>query len=383
MPCRIREHCEAVIYLDAAATGLHKPPGVAAAMVEAMATMGNSGRGAHHHAMAAARCVYNGRRVVGSFFGASAEQVAFTSGATEGLNMAIKGLLQKDDHVITTVLEHNAVLRPLHPYHTSVIPLAANGDLDYAAFPKALTPKTKAVVITTASNLTGLVVDIPFVQDFCRRHGLLLIVDAAQTAGLVPITMGQGIDVLCFTGHKALLGPQGIGGMCVAKGLAISPQKQGGSGTDSFSPSHPTIMPDALEAGTLNIPGIAGLTAGITYVQTIDPAVAQNLAEHFHKGVSAIPGVVVYSRQHLPHVPIVALNIGDMDAAEGEYILSDGYGISVRGGAHCAPLMHQALDTVKQGALRFSFSHGNTLAEVDQAIQALWDMAKGGTSWPE
>jgi len=368
--------------------------------------MGNAGRGAHSHALAAAQAVYNGRKTIASFFGAEPQQVVFTSGATESLNIAIRGLLKPGDHIITTVLEHNSVLRPLYGLGVDmgIIGLQLNGDLDYAGFKRCLRPNTKAVVITTASNVTGLLVDIAFVADFCKRHGLLLIVDAAQTAGLCvgggvpdapskahtsnhgasgtppPTQKHSPVHVLCFTGHKSLLGPQGIGGMIVHPEISILPNKLGGSGTDSFSHAQPTQMPERLEAGTLNTPGIAGLAAGVEYITQAGMgnifAQSQVFAEYFHREVSKIPGVKLYSNSALPHVPIVALNIGDMDSATAEFVLSSEYGISVRGGAHCAPLMHTALGTREQGAVRFSFSHFNTMQELEAAVRAVRSVAK-------
>jgi len=369
-----------MIYLDAAATSLHKPPQVGTAMAAALG-MGNAGRGAHSHAMAAAQTVYNGRKTIASFFGVLPQQVAFTSGATESLNIAIRGVLQPDSHVVTTVLEHNSVLRPLYAAGVDMdtVGLLPNGDLDYAAFARCLKPNTKAVVITTASNVTGLVVDMGYVAEFCKKHGLLLIVDAAQTAGVTSIFVG-GIDILCFTGHKCLLGPQGIGGMVVRPGLNIAPSKFGGSGSDSFSHTQPAEMPEMLEAGTLNLPGIAGLAAGVEYITAMGITniftKAQELAEQFYNQTAKIPGIKLYSNFALPHAPIVALNIGDIDSAMVEFILSNEYGISARGGAHCAPLIHTALGTAAQGAVRFSFSHFNTAQEVETAVRAITNLGR-------
>ena len=367
-----------MIYLDSAATSLHKPPSVASAMVEAVRNLGNPGRGAHKHALDAARQVYKGRKAAASLFDTSPDRVVFTSSATDSLNIAIRGLLSSTDHVITTVLEHNSVLRPLYnlELEISTIDIRENGDLNYASFENSLKPNTKAVIITSASNLTGLVVDMAFVAAFCKRHGLLLIVDAAQTAGLLPISMAE-IDVMCFTGHKSLLGPQGVGGLCT--NIDIPPAKFGGSGVDSFSKTQPVKLPESLEAGTLNTPGIAGLAAGIEYIKATDMAqIYKNslqLAEAFYNEVLRIANVKLYC-DSLPRAPIVALNIGDMDSAAVELCLSNEYGISVRGGAHCAPLLHRSLGTEKQGAVRFSFSSFNTENDVSAAVQAVSAIAK-------
>jgi len=371
-------HYKTMIYLDSAATSLHKPPSVAAAMVDAISNLGNPGRGAHKHALNASRQVYDGRKTVASLFGTRPDKVAFTSSATDSLNIAIGGLISHTDHVITTVLEHNSILRPL--YNTgcdiSTIDITQDGNLDYAAFERSLKLNTKAVVITTASNLTGLVVDIEFVKSFCKQHGLLLIIDAAQTAGMLPISMTD-IHVLCFTGHKSLLGPQGIGGLCA--NIEILPSKFGGSGVDSFSKTQPTEMPEVLEAGTLNTPGIAGLTAGIAYIQASGMAEVYKkslqLAEAFYNEVLQIANVKILCNFQLPHVPIVTLNIAGLSSTEVEFRLSNDFEISVRGGAHCAPLLHQSLGTQKQGAVRFSFSSFNAEDDVYTAVKAVRSIA--------
>jgi len=353
-------------------------------MVEAIGTYGNPGRGAHKHAMDGARCVYKGRGAVASLFGAVPQQVVFTSSATESLNMAIMGLLSAKDHVITTVLEHNSVLRPLYYLQSKGLEMSTigmhQGCLDYDSFERCLKPNTKAIVVTAASNVTGLLVDLKFVSNLCKRHGLFLIVDAAQTAGIIPIDMADlGISALCFTGHKSLFGSQGVGGLCVNPQVNIMPTKFGGTGVHTLSRTQPAEMPDALEAGTLNTPGIAGLAAGIEYIcaEGIGKifAKAQKLAEEFYAQVSSIPSVKVYSNFSLPHVPIVTLNIGRLDSALVEHYLANEYGISVRGGFHCAPLLHKALGTEGQGAVRFSFSSFNTTEEVETAVRAVREIA--------
>lgn len=348
--------------------------------------LGNPGRGAHKQALDAAKCIYKCRKAVATLLGATPKQIVFTSSATESLNIAINGLLTPADHVITTVLEHNSVLRPLYNLqycrqtpgdNISTIGILENGNLDYARFQSCLKPTTKAVVITAASNVTGLVVNMQFVSDFCKKHGLLLIVDAAQTAGLISMNI-KDMDILCLTGHKSLLGPQGIGGLCVGA-TNILPTKFGGTGIDSFSKTQPQELPEALEAGTLNTPGIAGLLAGIDYITKTGMKnllkKSQYLAEQFYNETSTIPNVKIYSNFNLPHAPIVALNIGDLDSAVVEFRLSKEYGISVRGGMHCAPLLHKTLGTEKQGAVRFSFSSFNTEDDVLTAIQAVKEIA--------
>ena len=377
-----------MIYLDNAATSLPKPSGVAEAMVEAMTHWGNSGRGTHEEALSAARVIYGTRQKLARLFHFPwPERVVFTPNSTAALNMAIGGLLGPEDHVISTDLEHNSVLRPLYRLRDQgmgldFVPADENGQLDYGAFEELLRPNTKAVVCTHGSNLTGDPVDIDFVGRFCRDHELIFIVDASQTAGAFPIDMErQHIDVLCFTGHKGLLGPQGTGGLCVWDGLDIRPFAVGGTGVQSFSETQPRDYPEHLEAGTLNGPGIAGLSAALDYlektgIETIR-AHEEALARRFYEGVRDLPGVRVYGNFEWEHrCPVVSLNIGDRDSAEVADELSYLHGIATRPGAHCAPRLHRALGTEDQGAVRFSFGWNNTQAEVDEAIQVLQFMTE-------
>ena len=245
-----------------------------------------------------------------------------------------------------------------------------------------LRPNTRALVVTGASNVTGNGTDLARAADFAHRHGLLFIVDAAQTAGAQPIDVQQlGIDALCFTGHKALLGPQGTGGAYVCPGLRVEPLLVGGSGVHSFDETHPLQMPTALEAGTLNVHGLAGLCAGVRWLleRGVENLAAREntLARLFYEQVRTAPGVTVYGDMTMqPRAPIVALNIGQEDSARVADILWEDYGICVRAGAHCAPLMHKALGTTEQGVVRFSFSHFNTEQEVQQAAQAVCALAR-------
>ena len=259
-----------MIYLDNAATTLYKPPEVGQAMLDALQTAGNPGRGAHAPTLHASRIVYETREALAQLFHAEGPAcIAFASNATQALNTAINGLFDPGDHVITTVCEHNSVLRPLYRLQrqgveVSFVDVDANGVLRYAQFEQLLRPNTRGIVVTGASNVTGNRTDLAFVSAFAKKHGLLFLVDAAQTAGAMPVDVqALGIDVLCFTGHKALMGPQGTGGLYVRPGLQVAPLVVGGSGVHSFDERHPTEMPTALEAGTLNVPGIAGLGAGV------------------------------------------------------------------------------------------------------------------------
>lgn len=375
-----------MIYLDNAATTLHKPEGVAEAMIIALTSMGNSGRGAHEATLDASRMIYGTREKLAELFHISDPmRIAFTCNATESLNIAIQGILQPGDHVITSVCEHNSVLRPVYRMAKrgvtyNMLPADKKGVIQYDQLTSLLKKETKAIVITHASNLTGNVTDLKKVSDFAKKNGLLLIVDASQTAGCIPIDVQElGIDVLCFTGHKGLMGPQGTGGIYVREGIKIAPLKVGGSGVKSFDKEHPDTMPTALEAGTLNGPGIAGLGASVSWL--LKQGVEQihekelSLARRFLKGIAEIPGITVYGDTDAQmRTAIVSLNLGDVDSAEMSDWLWEDYGIAVRAGAHCAPLMHKALGTEQQGAVRFSFSCFNTEEEVDAAIQALKEL---------
>ena len=382
-----------MIYLDNGATTLRKPECVKEALLEAMASMGNSGRGVHDASLYAGRTIYRARESLAELLGAAApEQVVFTANATESLNLVLGGLFGLGDHVITTVCEHNSVLRPLYRLQgveLSVLPVKAEageerqaGILAYDELESLLRPNTKALIITHASNLTGNITDLERAAAFAKKHSLLLIVDAAQTAGAVPMDMERmGIDVLCFTGHKGLYGPQGTGGVCVRPGLSIRPLKVGGSGIHSFDREHPSEMPAALEAGTLNGHGIAGLGAAARWLLEIGVeqirAREQVLLRRFVDGVKEVEGVTLYGNPDLDRrTGIQSLNIRDYDSARVADWLYEDYGIAVRGGAHCAPLMHEALGTREQGAVRFSFSYFNTEAEADEAAAAVRELAE-------
>lgn len=377
-----------MIYLDNAATTLHKPQQVIDAVVHAMQSMGNCARGTHEEALDAARTVYDARVRLASLFGCPrVDHVAFTANSTEALNMAINGLIDPGDHVISTDLEHNSVLRPLyrleaeHGAELSFVPADKLGNVDYADFERLMKPNTRAVVCTNASNLTGTVLDIERIAKTAHSHGALVIVDASQTAGCWPIDMKKmGIDVLCFTGHKGLMGPQGTGGICVKEGIEIRPFKVGGSGVQSYSRTHPVEYPTRLEAGTLNGHGIAGLGAAAKFISETGVenihAKERSLMLRFYEGVKNIEGVMVYGDFTKDKTAIVALNIWDYESGEVSYELSQGYGIATRPGAHCAPRMHKALGTTEVGAVRFSFSFYNTEEEIDEAVRAVAELAK-------
>lgn len=376
-----------MIYMDNAATTMQKPKEVIQAVAAAMESMGNAGRGAHGASLSASRTVYDTRELLCRFFnGTSPRQIVFTANSTESLNIAIKGVLNPGDHVVTTVMEHNSVLRPLYEMEEKGVELTfvktdERGVMDLTDLEAAIRTDTKAIVCTNGSNLTGNYVDVEAVGAIAAKYNVLLIVDASQTAGVFPIDVQKmHIDILCFTGHKSLLGPQGTGGMYVREGLEVRPLLSGGSGVQTYSKTHPKEMPTALEAGTLNGHGIAGLHAAVEYLMAegIDKIRTreQELMWRFYEGVKDIPNVKVYGDFATKNrCPIVTLNIGAYDSSEvGDALLMD-YDISIRPGAHCAPLMHEALGTVRQGAVRFSFSHYNTEEEVDTAIRAIQELS--------
>ena len=375
-----------MIYLDNAATTVHKPPCVAEAVVNAMGNLGYSGRGVHGTSLTASRVIYDTRAALAALFNAPfPARVAFTSNSTEALNTAILGLFTAGDHVISTDLEHNSVLRPLYLLQqqgvaVDFVPADTQGQIHYEDFEKLLRPNTRAIVCTHASNLTGDTLDIAWIGKFAHEHGLLFVVDASQTAGALPIDMEQmHIDVLCFTGHKSLMGPQGTGGLCVAEGVEIRPLKSGGTGVQTYLPHQPVEMPSHLEAGTLNGHGIAGLGAALAFIKSVGIKTIHNhemmLMQRFYEGVRTIEGVTIYGDFTRDRAPIVTLNIGDIPSGEVADILSGEFSIATRAGAHCAPRLHTALGTVEQGAVRFSFGYCNTAEDVDAAIAAVRSIA--------
>ena len=378
-----------MIYLDSAATTMKKPPEVIAAVVEAMSTLGNSSRGTHATALSAARTVYQARVKLAELFHCPlSDNVVFTANSTEALNIALAGIINPSDHVITTDLEHNSVLRPLYRLRDesgvslSFVPADKQGRIEIDGIRALIEPRTRAIVCTHASNLTGNLVDIARVGAIARDAGIRFIVDASQTAGIFPIDMVEmQIDVLCFTGHKGLLGPQGTGGLCVEPGVDIRPWKVGGTGVQTYSETQPNEMPTRLEAGTLNAHGIAGLSAAVDFIQATGMATIrareQALMRQFYEGVSSIAGVTVYGDfSSQERAAIVSLNIQGCDSGEVADVLATDYYIATRPGGHCAPRLHRALGTAETGAVRFSFSWYTEAAEVEAAIQAVRELAE-------
>lgn len=380
---------DSMIYLDNAATTLVKPEAVINAVCQALCSMGNAGRGQHGDALSADRIIYETRvRIAGLFNAGNSRQVAFTKNSTEALNMAIRGLAKPGDHVITTAQEHNSVLRPLYFLEDKgiitldVLGLDELGRIDLSGLDPLYHEKTAMVVVNHGSNVTGNLADLKRIGEFCREKGIWFVVDASQTAGVFPIDMqALGIHVLCFTGHKSLLGPQGTGGLCVAKDVPVESFLVGGSGIHSYDRAHPQDMPTRLEAGTLNAHSLAGLLAALGYIeeQGMDRLREREvaLARRFHDGVAEIPGIRFYGDYAaVQRCPLVTLNIGEADAGLISMKLEEDHHIATRPGAHCAPLVHEHFGTRDQGMVRFSFSSFNTEEEINTAVSALKTIAK-------
>lgn len=378
-----------MIYLDSAATSLLKPPQVARAVAHAITTLGNDSRGTHRASLASSRTVFETRMLLAEFFHVEGpEQVVFTANATQALNIAVKGILSPGDRVVSTVMEHNSVLRPLWEMEqrgvcVTYVSCRKDGTLREEELLRSITPEVRAVFCTHASNLTGVINDIEKIGKRCRETGTLLCVDASQTAGVIPIDMEKmKIDILCFTGHKGLMGPQGTGGMCVRKGLEIRPLLTGGSGIRTYEKEHPVQMPTHLEAGTLNVHGIAGLHAAVREIRQIGLDNIQtrerSLMDQFLQGISDIPQIsILGTTKTEQHMPLVSLNVGDLDSGVVSDWLAQEYDICTRPGGHCAPRMHEVMGTRRQGAVRYSFSYYNTEKEIEQAAEALRILCAG------
>lgn len=377
-----------MIYLDSAATSFLKPPCVAQAVFEAMNTLGSPGRGAHPLTLAASRTVWECREAVAQLLGAAdPARVCFTPNSTAALNTAICGLFGPGDHVITTAVEHNSVLRPLYRLEErglelTILPADARGMIRCEDFARALRPNTRGVVCNHASNVTGNVLDVERIGAFCREHGVYFVVDVSQSAGVLEVNQqAMGASVVCFTGHKGLLGPQGTGGLCVAPNVTLRPLVVGGSGVHSYDRRHPAQLPEGLEAGTLNAHGLAGLLAGVRYIQEQGREELYHremeLSSAFIQGVRKVRGVTLYGDVDAPErTAVVSFNLGEEDAGVVADVLAQEFGICTRAGAHCAPLIHEALGTSRQGAVRVSFSHMNTMEEVKRAVEAVEELAR-------
>ena len=377
-----------MIYLDNAATTYYKPEEVISAVCNAMRTMGNSGRGVNGISLNTSRKIYETREKLCNFFnGETPKQIVFTANATDSLNIAINGLLTENDHVITTQAEHNSVLRPLYLLEEKgmKITFLKPDEIEkpnISDMKKYIFPNTKAFICTHGSNLTGNISDIEKIGKFCKNNNLIFIVDASQTAGAIPVDIRKNnIDILCFTGHKGLMGPQGTGGLYVRKGINLRQTKVGGSGIHTYDRKHPDFMPERLEAGTLNGHGIAGLNSAIDFINKTGIGNIHKketaLMWKFYDNIKNIKNIKIYGtffnskNERIDRLPIVSINIGDIDSAEICDILNIEHNIITRAGGHCAPLMHKALGTEEQGAVRFSFSYFNSEKDIENAVNAI------------
>ena len=380
------------IYLDNGSTTFPKPPCVAQAVYDYLAHVGtNVGRGAYQDAYGTEQVVFETReRLCRLFGGSDCANVVFSKNVTESLNVLLKGYLRPGDHVIVSSMEHNAVMRPLRQLERQGVSFTrarcdGEGALDLDALESCLTPATCALVMTHASNVCGTAMPAHELGAFCREHGIRFFLDSAQTAGVLPIDVGElHADAVAFTGHKGLMGPQGIGGLVLAEGLGLElePLVSGGTGSVSHSEELPDFLPDRLEAGTQNLPGIFGLHAALGWIaKTGIDAIHRHemaLAERFMEGLAPLEerGVarLVGRRGSEGRTAVVSIQTpGDDEATVAKKLDSD-YGIMVRVGLHCAPSAHKTLGTYPSGTIRFSFGYFNTAEEVDAALEALRDI---------
>ena len=386
---------ERLVYFDNAATSFPKPSGVLRGMVETYARLGVSpGRGSYDLSEEASRYVEQVRlQLAGLFDAPDADRVVFAANATDALNLAIQGMVGHGDHVVSTRLAHNSVLRPLAHLHADrgvevdLVPFGGDGLVDPDDVAAAMRPTTRLVVVTHASQVLGTAQPIAEIGEVCAVRGVPLLVDAAQTAGLVPVMLrAWGAAAVAFTGHKALLGPAGIGGLVVSPEAQIAPTRFGGTGIDSESLIQTPSYPHRLEAGTLNLPGIIGLSLGVEAVQRAGMAGAHDremlLIRRLRDGLAALPGVVVHSpAPRSGDVPLLTCNVEGLSASDLGAILDADYGIAVRSGFHCAPLVHRDLATSDRGgAVRFSAGAFTTQEDVDRAIAAMGDVVEGVTA---
>ncbi len=376
-----------MIYLDNAASSHPKPEAVYRAVQAALELGANPGRSGHRAALEAARTVYAARETVARLLGvADPARIVFTLNGTHALNLALKGVLRPGDHVVTSTMEHNSVLRPLAALERRGVEVTRlepdlDGRVDPAAVERALRPHTRLVVLAHASNVSGTLQPAEEVGAVCRRRGVLFLLDAAQTAGALPLNVeAAGADLLAAPGHKGLLGPQGTGILYVRPGLDVEPLLEGGTGTRSESPGMPPELPEALEAGTLNTPGIAGLGAGAGYLleRTVEAVRRheEELLAWLLPELERIPGLTLYGpRDPARRVAVVSFNLEGLDGARVGYALDETYGIAVRVGLHCAPLAHRSLGSYPAGSVRASFGPFNTLEDAETLVRALRDLA--------
>ena len=369
-----------MIYLDNAATTYPKPPEVIEAVRHAMEHIGgNPGRGGHDGAVTGARLMEDCREAAAELLGAEKpEQVIFCLNCTDALNTAIRGVLHEGDEVLVSHAEHNAVMRPLMGYHDAgkitvrILPPDERGILSPDTVRKEITGKTALCVLCHASNVTGVIQPAKDIAAACHSLGVPLLLDAAQTAGAEDIA-AVGADMIALPGHKGLLGPMGTGLLCLNHGMLPRPLREGGTGSLSESLRQPTLLPDRLESGTANLPGIAGLQAGISFVRQHREAIREYehaLAARLRAGLRGIPGVTVYGAQDAPLAPVVSFNVASLESGETADLLNS-RGFALRGGLHCAPSVHAWLGTTEIGAVRASVGPFNTEEEIDALLEAV------------
>ena len=373
-----------MIYLDNGATTFPKPKVVTDKIMECyLGYAGNPGRSGHKLAMKMDLEIYETREKICKLLnGTEVLNVIFTFNATDSLNLAIKGVLEEGDHVITTSMEHNSVLRPLNQLRKegkielSIVYADDKGYIDPQKIFEALTPNTKMIVTTHMSNVFGTIVDIKAIGDFCKENNILYLVDASQSIGVLDIDVQEmNIDLLAFPGHKALFGPMGTGALYIKEGIIVKPLKEGGTGSYSHSIDQPDLYPDSLESGTPNGVGIIALGKGIDFINEVGLENIRNhemsLKNHFIELLKDNEDVILYGTLDDRQGAVVSLNVKDMDSSEISYILSDEFDIYTRPGFHCAPLAHKTMGTEELGAIRFSFGYYNTLEEIEKTVEAL------------
>ena len=378
-----------MIYFDNAATSYPKPENVYQAVDKCMREYcANPGRSGHRLSMEAGRVILEARELLAKLFNAKkSDNIIFGLNATDALNTAIKGMVNKGDHVVTTSMEHNSVLRPLKQLEnqgvqTTIIQCNEKGELDIEKLEKAICKNTKLVVTTHASNVTGTLMPIKEIGELADRHGLTYVIDSAQTAGVYSLDVSDiHADVITFTGHKGLMGPQGVGGFYVRNGAVLRQMREGGTGSMSESLQQPELLPDKFESGTPNTPGIAGLAAGLKFIESVG---IDNIRDHereltkyFMEGLQEIPQITVYGPAvEKERAAVVALNINNKTSSEVSFVLDHQFDIATRPGLHCAPLAHETIGTGTLGAVRFSFGYFNTREEIDIALGALKSIVK-------
>lgn len=371
-----------IYYFDNSATSFPKPESVYKCVEKAVRLYGaNPGRGGHRMAVEASQAIYETREKVASLFNIKNPlQIAFTYNSTYALNFAVKGAVPKDSHIITTSLEHNSVLRPVfyekdeNNAHVSIIEPSEDGNIHSEDIIAAMKPDTKAVVLTHMSNVTGAIIDLLPITTEARKRNILTIVDVSQSAGFLDIDVEEmKIDILCFTGHKSLFGIQGTGGIYIREGIPFSPIIEGGTGSFSKMKRQPHSMPEALEAGTLNTPGIVSLGAGIDFINSIGLENIRkheySLTEKFIEGIKNIEEIIIYGPEK--RGPVVTLNIKGVDSGDLAAYLDEEYAILTRAGIHCAPLAHESMHSGENGGVRFSFGYFNTEENITYAINTL------------